>query len=176
MLRNSTRALLVLCSILFVGCESSQQRTADTYLAEILTVRIDGDSIVLEDGEHRAPAAPGSASMNITKIHHPIVEGDLDGDDNPDAIAVLTRSTGGTGTFYYVCAIPDYEHNRLSTEAIFVGDRTSIESITVRSNTISLKYVDRDLDTSFAQEPTVEKIMHLHLEGGQLVQASDSVE
>jgi hypothetical protein len=176
MAKNTAQSFLLLSIFKLVGCESPPPIDPVTFIQAELTVNIDGESILLEKGENRSPAAPGSASMNITTIHSPFVEADLDGDNDPDAIVVLTRSTGGTGTFYYVCAIPDYENNRLSTDAIFIGDRVSIESITVKANTVSLKYIDRDLNTSFAQEPTVEKIRRFRMEAGQLVQLSDSID
>src|SRR5690242_6594356 len=64
--------------------------------------KIDGQNIKLVNGESEVEAAPGSSSKIVTKYFGNEYKGDIDGDGREDVVFLLTQSTGGSGTFYYV--------------------------------------------------------------------------
>ena len=61
--------------------------------ATILTEHTDAGTATLEDGEFRAPVAPGSASELEIRLSQSAV-GDLDGNGIPDAAAITIEKPG----------------------------------------------------------------------------------
>lgn len=81
--------------------------------------------------------------------------GDLNADGKPDAVLLLARSGGGSGVFIYAAAYVSGPVNYKGTNAIFLGDRISPQSITIANGVATVRFLDRNPDEAFAAEPTV---------------------
>lgn len=145
--------------LLTCGCqgatESEMQRAADPRNA---IYRINGASIMPIDGVADEPAAARSSSRVITRIWGEPVMADLNGDEVDDAVLILTHSTGGSGTFYYLAAaIASVDGYSSETTAVLLGDRIEPKAIEVRGGKASVRFMTRGIAESFADLPTVER-------------------
>ncbi|HNB36631.1 MAG TPA: hypothetical protein PK414_10455, partial [Anaerolineales bacterium] len=66
------------------------------------TYLIEGSFVTLSDGFFEAEIAPGSASKITTRYFGNEAFGDLNSDGKADAAFLLTQTTGGSGTFFYL--------------------------------------------------------------------------
>ena len=80
----------------------------DLEAATILTEHTDTGTATLEDGEFRAPVAPGSASELVNRLSQWRI-GDLDGGGLGDAAAITIEDPGGSGRFRYLHALLNEE-------------------------------------------------------------------
>ena len=140
------------------GCqeatEAEVQRSADARNAVYL---IEGTAITLVNGAAEAPAAAGSSSQVITRIWDEPVQTDLNGDGVDDAVLILTHSTGGSGTFYYLAAAIASGHGYSGTAGQLLGDRIEPIAIDVRDGIVSIRFMVRGVGESFTDPPTVMK-------------------
>lgn len=65
--------------------------------------------------------------------------GDLDGDGNTDAAAVLAVQSGGSGSFYYLAAMLDRAGEPEQAGAALLGDRIQLQSVTIQDSLIVVK-------------------------------------
>ena len=131
-----------------------------------------GDSTSVEGGKVPLQAGkwtdPDGGSLFTLHPTHAI--GDLDGDGNQDAIAILVESTGGTGNFYYMFAIMNRDSAAMQLgEPEWLGDRTVIERLAIdRKGIVSLRYIThRDRDPACC--PTLKIEDRYRVEDGKLV-------
>ena len=61
---------------------------------------VEGGKVPIADGKWVDPQ--GGSTFSLHPLH---AIGDLDGDANADAIAILVEATGGTGSFHYLFAL-----------------------------------------------------------------------
>ena len=67
--------------------------------------------------------------------------GDLNGDGEPDAIAVLTTNYGGgSGQYVHLVAFSDQKGVPVFADVIDLGDRTTIDSVQIQEGEISVIY------------------------------------
>ena len=81
--------------------------------------------------------------------------GDLNNDNKGDTVVLLAQSGGGSGVFIYLAAYVSGPVSYKGSNAVFVGDRISPQSVSVSNGIITFKYLDRKPDEPFAAEPTV---------------------
>jgi hypothetical protein len=81
--------------------------------------------------------------------------GDLNNDGRPDAVVLLSRSGGGSGVFIYAAAYISGPVNYKGTNAIFLGDRISPQTLGIANGVATVNYLDRKPDEAFSAEPTV---------------------
>jgi len=162
------------CLIFLVGCGGSSKGSskaaplAPTPDPANATYSIEGRTVTLTNGEADQPAAPGSASRNVTKLSSLATSGDLDGDGTADVAIVLTNSPGGTGTFFYVASFLSTARGATPV-AVLVGDRISIQSIAVRDGELSVNYLTRPDTAPLAATPSVAARKVFVASGGRLV-------
>lgn len=122
----------------------------------------------------RAPLINGKwsdADSGSTFTLHPTrAFGDLDGDGNGDAVAILVESSGGTGSFYYLFAIASRDGKPVQLgEPEWLGDRTVIERLSIdRKGIITIRYVTHG-DGDAACCPTMKIEDRFRIENGKLV-------
>src|SRR5438105_3216241 len=63
---------------------------------------IAGQTVALVNGRSEMSVAPDSASKIVTQYFGNEATGDLNNDGIPDIAFLVTQTTGGSGTFYYV--------------------------------------------------------------------------
>lgn len=81
--------------------------------------------------------------------------GDLNNDGKEDVAVLIMRSGGTSGIFVYAAAYVSGPVGYKGTNALFLGDRISPQSISVSKGVVTARYLDRDPDEPFAAEPTV---------------------
>lgn len=159
--------LIVLAGIYLYATSKSEapekviQEVSTSPDASNATFIIDGDSVIL------------SSSANLennleTKLLPLKASGDLNGDGKLDTAVLLTQTGGGSGTFIYIGAYVSGPVSYKGTNAAFIGDRISPQSVSISNQTIRVKYLDRKEDESFADEPTVEVTKQFVLNGSTL--------
>ncbi|MCY4163433.1 MAG: polysaccharide deacetylase family protein [bacterium] len=114
---------------------------------ESLAFEVDGRLIQLEDG--RAEIANGSSSPDLYVLQNRVAQGDLNGDGCEDVVAHITESSAGTGTFHLLVLVMDDGQGGKAKQPVFVGDRIVMEEMTVKDGTVSVSFLDRELDEPF---------------------------
>jgi hypothetical protein len=132
------------------------------------TYTIEGKEVHLMDGYHEKPAAPGSATKIKTSAFGKPVYGDLDGDGDEDAALFILQDSGGSGTFFYVAAVLKRNGTYRGTNAVFLGDRISPQTLKIRNSVIHANYADRRPDGSMAARPSIGKTKYLAIKNSQL--------
>ncbi len=112
------------------------------------TFAFDEGSVTLSDGKGQSEG--GSVEMLEQKA-----SGELNADGKADTAVLLASSGGGSGVFIYLAAYVSGPVTYKGTNAIFIGDRISPESVSIDNGVITLKYLDRKLEEPFAAEPTI---------------------
>lgn len=148
---------LVAISVLYLVSMGSADYKSATYL-------IDGEKITL-------------ASEGI-KYFGNEVRHDLNGDGREDVAFLLTRQTGGSGTFFYIVAALNVPNGYAGSEAFFLGDRIAPQTTeidegltargTKRQNVIVVNYADRLPNEPFTAKPSVGKSVWLKLDPATL--------
>ena len=136
---------------------------------------IDGKSILLVNGRAETPSVPGSASKVVTQFFGSETTGDLNADGKPDEAFIVTQTTGGSGTFYYVVAALKKGSGYVGTNAILLGDRVAPQSTEIRAEgRIIANYADRKTGEPLSAQPSVAVSKYLTLEGEVLAETANT--
>lgn len=164
--------VLVLVSIATYYSFSKKNTGTESLVAQDpknATYRIIGESVTLENGKATSPAAPGSASMIVTEYFGNEVNYDFDKDGRIDTAFILTQSTGGTGTFYFLVYALNKETGYLGSEGLYIGDRiapqtTELSKEVGKEDIVIVNYADRKPGESFATAPSLGKSLWAKLD------------
>ena len=132
--------------------------------ATILTENTAAGTATLEDGEFRAPVAPGSASDLEIRLSQSAV-GDLDGNGIPDAAAITIENPGGSGNFRYLHALLNEEGELRDADAVFLGDRIRVEGLSIHEGVITVATVDRPPNAPYSEAPSILVLRQFRLAG-----------
>ena len=159
--RQSIRLLVPACLLILSGCQIT--RSTSSFDPANASYRFDNSWVTLVDGSAEVLAAPGSSASIRTQIFGEPTTADLNGDGVDDAVVLLTRETGGSGTFFYLAAALATAEGTVGTDAVFLGDRIAVNSVSFNDRKISVRYLTRGPDQSFAEAPTVPRVLDLIL-------------
>lgn len=137
---------------------------ADLAGATLLTELTDTGTAALEDGEFRAPVAPGSAAELVIRLDR-WNTGDVDGAGGTDAVAITVEDPGGSGTFSYLHALVNEEGVLHDAGIAFLGDRIRVEGVSIHDGVITVAMLDRPADAPFAAPPSAPVIRRYRLTG-----------
>jgi len=143
--------------------------------AEYQTEWTESGVVTLEDGEYRAPAAPGSASELVIEMTEYVAAGKLKdqatGSEQLGAAVILTSSGGGTGTFYELHAMVIRDGQFYDVAWTQLGDGVQINSLAIVNGEILV-----DMITHGPQDaaccPTQPVVQTYALNGEELVLTS----
>jgi hypothetical protein len=132
------------------------------------TYVIEGKPVTLVRGVAETPAAPGSASMIVTKYFGNDLQIDLDGDGRMDSAFILTQETGGSGVFFYAVAARNTGHGYVGSDGYSLGDRIAPQSTNASTNpaqkgVVVFNYADRAPGEPMTAQPSVGKSAYLKL-------------
>lgn len=96
------------------------------------TYTVDGTAITLVNGNSTSSALVGQA-----------VQGDVNADGQTDAALFLSRTTEGSGHFYYVAVDLHATNGTTGTNAVLLGDRITPKTIAIKDGIITVNYLDR---------------------------------
>jgi hypothetical protein len=133
-----------------------------TFDGRNVSFTVDGKFITLVNGVSETPIANSSA-RTTTRYFGYEAEGDLDGDGLADHAFLVTQDAGGSGTFYYVVVALKNNEGYTTTNAFFIGDRITPESIEIRSDTRDLRvyYTGRKRGEPMTTPPSEGKVLLL---------------
>jgi len=134
------------------------------------TYIIEGKNITLTNGYSEEEIAPVSASKIITRYFGNEVSGDFNNDGISDVAFLLTQSSGGSGTFYYVAVALGSEDKCIGTNAIFLGDRIAPQTTIFQDGEIIVNYAERKPDEPITALPSVGVLKYLNIDEGRLVE------
>lgn len=132
--------------------------------------RIDGDTIQLVNGLSETEAGSDSAAKIITRFFGNEAIGDLNGDGEQDAAFIVTQTSGGSGTFFYVVAALRTTDGYLATDAALLGDRIAPQTTAIENGMLVVNYADRKPDESFAVSPSVAVTKYFKIVNSNLVE------
>lgn len=118
------------------------------------TFSFDDGSVTLSSGRGEKEDEESEFTESVELLPEN-AKGDLNADGKDDTVVLLARSGGGSGVFIYIAAYVSGPVNYKGTNAIFIGDRVSPESISVSNGVVTFEWLDRRPDEPFAAEPTV---------------------
>ncbi len=129
------------------------------------TYAIDGETIQLKDGNYNGPSIDGSASLatHITYFGNEVHK-DINGDGKDDTVFIVTKTTGGSGVFFYALAAITSPQGYLGSQGLLIGDRIAPQTTESGPGTsIIINYVDRANGEGFTTKPSVGKSLRLIL-------------
>jgi|GEM_PF-1950314 len=138
--------------------ENTEELTKDP---RNMQYRIQGKSVVVKNGKSVDEA---------TRIFDAHTKADVNFDGLEDTLVLLTQDGGGSGTFFYVTVALQKESGYEASEAMFLGDRISPQTIDVVGNRITVNYVERYPWESMDTKPSVGKTKYLSFEENRLVE------
>ena len=132
------------------------------------TFIFDDGAVTLSGGRKEVEVAPGSAFMEEFVLQDKFAYGDVNADGKEDTALLLVRYGAGSGTFIYTAVFVSGPVNYKGSNAMFIGDRISPQSISVESGVVTVKYLDRGPDEAFAAEPTIQTTKQFVYKNGEL--------
>ena len=182
MTRNpNTRSLLpaaiVLAALVASSCDR-HARTAGREQGASGPVTVKGipdfpGEVTLQDGywEGEPFIAGGATRPGLVLDASTMASADLDGDGEFESVAVITATTGGSGSYYYLVAFRPRDGGLESVATLFLGDRIKIMDLVVGDETVRLDLVEHgDGDPMCC--PTRSVSRQYSLVGGELVPAA----
>jgi hypothetical protein len=133
-----------------------------------VTYSIGGLEVTLKDGCSEVPAAPNSATKIRTTISGRVVQGDLDHDGDEDAALLLTHAPGGSGTFYYVAVAENLGGRYRGSNGVLLGDRIVPKDLRILRGLVIVFYTARRACEPMSTTPSIDKLMSLVFDRGEL--------
>lgn len=177
------KKILLLIVVLILGTFgylvlNKEQTTSDTTTAtstatqfqptpESATFLFDDGSTTLAHGKSSKIDSGTGLSDDIWLLDEK-ASGDLNNDGKTDSAVLLARSGGGSGTFIYLAVYVSGPVNYKGSNAIFIGDRISPESISISNGVVTLHYLDRGEQEPMSAEPTLENTKQFVYKNGTL--------
>lgn len=134
------------------------------------TYLIEGSFITLDEGIFEMEIEPGSASKIITRYFGNEAIGDLNNDSKNDIAFLLTQTTGGSGTFFYLVAALQTASGTEGSNAIFLGDRIAPQNTTTENGIITVNYADRNPGEPFTTQPSLSVSKYFKIENNILTE------
>ncbi len=134
------------------------------------TYLIHGQSVALIDGRAEIAETPSSSVTTLTQYFGNEATGDLDGNGEADTAFILTQSTGGSGTFYYVVVALKGVGGYVGTNAILLGDRIAPQSTEIKDGQLIVNYAERKVGDPMTTPPSVGVSKYLKVEGNTLLE------
>lgn len=159
---TSTAKILLGLAIVAVACAGYYVYTKDG-TAKQAAFTINGEQITLVDGNFEKESAPGSASKMTTTYFGNETKGDFNNDGTTDTAFLVTQSTGGSGTFFYLATT-------LGGEAVLLGDRIAPQTTEYMDGKIVVNYAERKADEPMSTTPSVGVSKYFNVSNGALIE------
>ena len=167
-------SILLAVALMLAACGAAKPSDALTtealQNAEYQTEWTPEGTVRLEDGEYRAPAAPGSASEIVIAMTEYVAVGELNG--QPAAAVILYSSGGGSGTFYELHVMVDRDGQPFDVAWTQLGDRVQMNSLAIEGDEIVVDMVTHGPDDPMCC-PTQQVVQTYTLQGVELIKTSE---
>ena len=123
------------------GISPAQVRNSQYQLGFSDQVRI----VQLEDGHYQTddPSDPDYVSVSVTDF---IARGDLNGDGENEAVAIVAENYGGSGTFVFLAVYQYLNDEAVFLTSIFLDDRPLINDLAVEDGEIFVDAIIHNRD------------------------------
>lgn len=128
----------------------------------------------LTNGEYREPAAPGSATETVVRLGDQVAYGDLTGDGQDEAVALLISDPGGSGTFYDLVVVADVDGTPTQIGSVFLGDRIIVKSLAVEDGLVGLVMFTQGPNDP-QSDPTQLTVKFFGVQDNELVELASQV-
>jgi hypothetical protein len=124
-------------------------------------------SVQLTDGQYQEGSLSGSnyVSVSVTDF---IVPGDLTGDGENEAVAIVAENYGGSGTFVFLVVYQFINDEAVFLTSIFLDDRPLINHLMIENGEIFVDVVIHDREDPMCC-PTLETTRRYLLNGVNLI-------
>lgn len=148
--QDRRRWLPALFALIAAGCASAPGTPSAPVavtprdMASLTYTGILEQPVTLTDGLYEgAPYQAGAAARpRVALVRDLVIRGDLDGDGVEDAAAILTASTGGSGSFVYVAAASGATGQPRNVGTVLLGDRVDIRAFEIDGGNIRLRILE----------------------------------
>ena len=168
--------VILFLSVVFIACNtptiSSESSSVNLPDYKNATYLIEGSFVTLDNGFFEVESAPGSATKITTRYFGNEAIGDLNGDGKNDVAFLLTQTSGGSGTFFYVVTALQTESGVEGTNAIFLGDRIAPHTTRIENGIITVNYADRNPGEPFTTQPSLGVSKYLKVNGSVLIETT----
>jgi hypothetical protein len=145
------------------GISPEQVRNSEYLLGFFDQIRM----VQLVDGQFQE-GAPGSTDYISVSVTDFIARGDLNGDGENEAIAIVAENYGGSGTFVFLAVYQYLNNEAVFLTSIFLDDRPIINHLEVENGKIFVDAIIHDRDDPMCC-PTLETTRHYLLNGINLI-------
>jgi len=145
------------------GISPAQVRNSEYQLGFFDQIRLVG----LTDGQYQE-GVPGSTDYISVSVTDFIARGDLDGDGENEAVAVVAENYGGSGTFVFLAVYQYRNDEAVFLTSIFLDDRPMLNALEVEDDEIFVDAVIHDSDDPMCC-PTLATTRHYLLNGVNLI-------
>lgn len=142
---------------------TTTETVANESLPGNISYSIDGQDYLLSAGVAEV-AIPNSSAKETVRIFGEPTMGDVDGDGDNDALVILTKNSGGSGTFFYVAYAVAIDGKYSSTNAILLGDRIAPQTSSIQNGQGIVNYAVRKDTDPFTTAPSIGKSLYLTLD------------
>lgn len=125
---------------------------------------IGGQLIELKNGSNDE-SIPNSEEVISTRYFGNEISVDMNGDGAVDTAFILTQTTGGTGTFYYVAALLSANGGFVGTNAVLLGDRIAPQTTGYGNGQIIVNFSDRAAGEPMTARPSVGVSKYIKIDG-----------
>jgi len=152
------------------GISPEQVRNSEYQLGFLDQIR----TVQLTDGhyEEGAPSGTDYISVNVTDF---IARGDLNGDGEDEAIAIVAENYGGTGTFVFLAVYQYLNDKAVFLTSVYLDDRPIINHLEVEDDRIFVDAIIHRKDDPMCC-PTLETTRRYLLNDNNLILTSYSTE
>lgn len=137
--------------------EPTQEVAPVTSSYKNVTFDIDGNNVSLKNGPAEIANIQDSASATTINYFGNEATGDLNGDGLPDTAFLVTKTTGGSGTFYYAVVALKTADGYKGTNAFFIGDRIAPQANNINESAreLYINYAERKPSEPMTAKPSV---------------------
>jgi hypothetical protein len=127
-----------------------------------LSYRIGDETFILKNGIGENRYTDGSASVNKLSIFGEPTYGDLDNDDDIDAVVLLVNEPGGSGAFYYAVLVLNDGSQYHTTNGMFLGDRIAPQTVEIQEGRAVINFAERRVDEPMTTPPSIGRSVWIH--------------
>ena len=149
----------------------------NTSLANAIYHGIEDGPVQLENGRWEGkPYVEGGASRpSVGLVEDFNLQGDLDGDGEPETVVLLWQSSGGSGNFQYVAVMKNHDGKLLNVATAPVGDRVQLRAGVIVDGVLKLDVVQQG-EGDAACCPSQLARRNWVLDGGELNEQESRIE
>ena len=152
------------------GISPGQVRNSQYQLGYFDQIRL----VQLADGRYQE-GTPGSEDYISVSVTDFIARGDLNGDGENEAVAIVTENYGGSGSFVFLAVYQYFNDEAIFLTSIFLDDRPLINTLVVEDGEVFVDAIVHDKDDPMCC-PTLATTRRYLLNGVNLILTSYTTE